>query len=77
MPEPTTIPVPQPFAVYSAPDKSQSLVLTPQSLDELRNVETMYPGEIDRDVATEPPLDSNLGDLRRQVISIQRNINVF
>lgn len=51
--------------------------LQSEPLFDLRARATMYPGEEDKDVATEPALDSPIGDARRQVISIKKQLNVF
>lgn len=67
------------FATYTSPDTDTSSpkTLTPEPLRLLRAQPTMYPAETDKDVATEPALDSEIGDLRRMVVSLQKNVNVF
>lgn len=57
---------------------TSTLLLYPEPLSKLLSMKTMFPEEIeDRDVAIEPPLGTSLGNLRRQVISLQREINKF
>lgn len=75
----------QPTAFYKAPssgvDSSSYLekVLTPDPLPQLQKDNILFPGpsSTDRDAASVPPIGTSLGDLRRQVVSLQSKINTF
>lgn len=75
----------QPTAFYKAPSSNAESpylekVLTPDPLPQLQkdnNILFPGPSSTDRDAASVPPIGTPLGDLRRQVVSLQSKINTF
>lgn len=71
----------QPIAFYKSPSNNNDYIekiLKPDPLSQLQN-DTLFagPSEKDRDAASVPPIGTPLGDLRRQVVSLQLKINEF
>ncbi|VVT43834.1 uncharacterized protein SAPINGB_P000169 [Magnusiomyces paraingens] len=66
----------QPIAIYSAPEV-MSVTLTPEPIEQLRKMNQLTEGEEDRDAASVPEAGTRLGDLRRQIVSLQRATNAF
>ena len=85
----SSIPTQGPSATYQSPCTPSPVVISNSvGLDVLQtqscyksqqqqNENADFEAEQDRNVATEPPVGTPLGDLRRQVVDLQAQINGF